>query len=134
MLSPWPPDVVSFRLLTCHAPPPGFENACVAVLMTTFAGVAALPWMIGGSAPSKYLAQIQGHSQVTLADSAMDSILMSHMIEPALLRADAFQEFYASRRAALLAIVERAMGKASAEATTVVANDDEDDEEDAEIA
>jgi hypothetical protein len=83
--------------------------------------------MIGGSAPSKYLAQLQGHAQVKLDAAAMDSILESHVIDPALLRADAFNEFYAARRAALLAIVERAMGKVSAESASVA--DDEDDEE-----
>lgn len=83
--------------------------------------------MIGGSAPSKYLAQLQGHAQVKLTDAAMDDILKSHVIAPALLRADSFQEFYAARKAALLAIVERAMGKVSAESASVT--DDEDDEE-----
>ncbi len=85
--------------------------------------------MIGGSAPSKYLAQLQGHVQVKLDDAAMDTILKSHVIDPALLRADLFHEFYSARKAALLAIVERAMGKASAEASAIVADDKEDDEE-----
>jgi hypothetical protein len=39
--------------------------------------------MIGGSAPSKYLAQLQGHAQVKLDQAAMDTILKSHFIEPA---------------------------------------------------
>ena len=64
----------------------------------------------------------------------MDTILKIHVIDPALLRADSFQEFYAARKAALLAIVERAMGKASAEASAIVADDDEDDEEASEAA
>jgi len=42
-------------------------------------------------------------------------------------------EFYAARRAALLAIVERAMGKVSAE-STAVADDEDDEEEDGEAA
>jgi hypothetical protein len=90
--------------------------------------------MIGGSAPSKYLAQLQGHAQVKLDDTAMDSILKSHVIDPTLLRADSFQQFYAARKAALLAIVERAMGKTSSEATAIVADDDEGDEEEGEAA
>lgn len=85
--------------------------------------------MIGGSAPSKYLAQIQGNAQVKLDDAAMNEILKSHVIDPVLLRADSFQEFYAARKAALLAIVERAMGKTPAEASSIVADDDEDDED-----
>ncbi len=85
--------------------------------------------MIGGSAPSKYLAQLQGHAQVKLDDAAMDAILKSHMIDPTLLRADAFQAFYSERKVALLALVEGAMGKAPAEASSVVADDDADDDD-----
>lgn len=83
--------------------------------------------MIGGRAPSLYLAQIQGHVQVKLTAEAMDKILASHVIDPTLLRGDSFQEFYAARKAALLALVERAMGKISA-ANTEVADDDSDDD------
>lgn len=89
---------------------------------------------IGGSAPSKYLAQIQNEPQVKLSDAEMDEILKSHVIDPALLRADSFQKFYDARKAALLAIVERAMGKASAEASSVLAEDEEDDEDEGEAA
>lgn len=83
--------------------------------------------MIGGSAPSKYLAQLQGHAQVKLADAEMDDILKSHVIDATLLRADTFKEFYAARKALLLSIVERAMGKMSADSASVA--DDEDDEQ-----
>jgi hypothetical protein len=89
--------------------------------------------MIGGHAPSKYLAQIQGHAQVKLADAGMDEILSSHLIAPALLRADAFEDFYAARKAALLAVVEQAMGKASGVAAADgVEDDDEGEDEDEE--
>jgi len=88
---------------------------------------------IGGSAPSKYLAQLQAEPEVKLTDAEMDDILKSHVIDPALLRADSFQEFYAARKAALLAIVERSMGKVSAESTSV-AEDEDDDEEEGEVA
>ncbi|HEU4727038.1 MAG TPA: hypothetical protein VFT22_04095 [Kofleriaceae bacterium] len=77
--------------------------------------------------------QLQGHAQVKLDDAAMDAILKSHVIDPALLRTDAFNEFYAARKAALLAIVERAMGKTSAESASV-AEDEDDDEEEGEAA
>jgi hypothetical protein len=90
--------------------------------------------MIGGSAPSKYLAQLQGHPQVQLDDAAMDAILKSHMIDPALLRADSFQEFYSARKAALLTLVERAMGKASAEASVIDDDGDDGDEEEGDAA
>jgi hypothetical protein len=89
---------------------------------------------IGGSAPSKYLAQLQSEPQVKLTNAEMDDILKSHVIDPALLRGDSFQEFYAARKAALLAIVERAMGKVSAVAVDVVAEDEEDEEDDGEAA
>jgi hypothetical protein len=85
---------------------------------------------IGGNAPSKYLVQLQTELQVKLTE--MNDILKSHFIDPALLRADSFQEFYAARKAALLAIVERSMGKASAESASVA--DDYDDDDEGEVA
>lgn len=89
--------------------------------------------MIGGHAPSKYLAQIQGHAQVQLADAPMDSILQSHLIEPSHLRADDFQAFYAARKTSLLRLVEGAMGKAPLTSVAVVddledAFDDDDED------
>lgn len=59
----------------------------------------------------------------------MDEILKSHLIDPALLRADSFQAFYSARKAALLALVERAMGKAPVETNVIVADDEEGDDE-----
>ncbi|AUX20619.1 hypothetical protein SOCEGT47_010920 [Sorangium cellulosum] len=85
--------------------------------------------MIGGRAPSLYLAQIQSHAQVQLDDAAMDAILKSHVIAPALLRADSFEAFYAARKAALLGLVERAMGKAPTEALPIAADDEDEDDE-----
>ena len=67
--------------------------------------------MIGGKAPSSYLSSIQSHKQVCLDDAAMNSILSSHSIDPASLRADDFNKFYERRQESLLEIVERAMGK-----------------------
>lgn len=67
--------------------------------------------MIGGKAPSAYLAAIQSHKQVGLDNAAMDAILTSHRIDPAHLRANDFQAFYQRRQNALLALVEQAMGK-----------------------
>lgn len=86
--------------------------------------------MIGGKAPSAYLAQIQKNPQVQLADAPMDDILRSHLVEPGLLRADRFEEFYAARKKALLAVVTRAMGKPLAETADAVAEDDDDDDDD----
>jgi len=84
--------------------------------------------MIGGRAPSQYLAQIQTHAQVQLTDAAMDTILRSHVIDPALLRANSFEAFYSARKAALLGLVERAIGKTPTETSAIVSDDDEDDD------
>lgn len=67
--------------------------------------------MIGGRAPSAYLAAIQTHKQVRLSDEGMNAILASHYIDPSTLRADDFQRFFEARKESLLNIVEQAMGK-----------------------
>lgn len=67
--------------------------------------------MIGGQTPSKYLAKLQAHKQVQLDDSQMDAILASHRIPFGRLRSDEFESFYAERKALLLALVEKVMGK-----------------------
>lgn len=67
--------------------------------------------MIGGKAPSDYLAQIQKHQQVELGDEAMDEILISHKIDPETLRKNDFDQFIKSRQSALLGLIESVMGK-----------------------
>lgn len=67
--------------------------------------------MIGGSAPSVYLALLQSHSQVQIDDIAMNELLRSHHIPVAPLRSDDFEAFYAQRQKELLELIERAMGK-----------------------
>lgn len=69
--------------------------------------------MIGGSAPSVYLAALQSHPQVQLDDASMDKLLASHHMPVAPLREDDFITFYELRQKALLALIEKAMGKAS---------------------
>lgn len=69
--------------------------------------------MIGGKAPSKYLDQLRTHAQVQITAPEQDDILRSHLINPALLRADDFQAAYQHRRQELLALIELAMGKDS---------------------
>ena len=44
-------------------------------------------------------------------NQTMDAILRVHAIEPKYLRVDDFGGFFAAREAALLALIERAMGK-----------------------
>ena len=60
---------------------------------------------IGGQAPSKYLAQIE--RDTGQSSEALDAILRSHLIDPALLRADDFEGFVTARRAALGDLVGR---------------------------
>lgn len=67
--------------------------------------------MIGGKAPSRYLQQIQTHSQVQISEADQDDILHSHLIDSALLRADDFIGFMAARKAALLGVIASVMGK-----------------------
>jgi hypothetical protein len=66
---------------------------------------------IGGDAPSAYVPRIQTEKQVGLADDAMDALLASHALEPALLRSNDFDRFIEDRRRRLAALIERAMGK-----------------------
>ena len=67
--------------------------------------------MIGGKAPSSYLADIQNHKQVGLSDEKMDDTLKSHCIDPEALRSDNYVLFIERRKEQLIQIVERAMGK-----------------------
>lgn len=67
--------------------------------------------MIGGNAPSLYLEKLRNLPQVQLSEAEQDAILRTHLIDPALLRADDFDASYSARKRALMAIIERAMGK-----------------------
>ena len=69
--------------------------------------------MIGGDAPSAYLARLQNHEQVQLGDEAMNAILEGHRIPTEALRNDDFEVFYQQRKRRLLEIIEKAMGKKS---------------------
>lgn len=60
---------------------------------------------IGGDAPSEYLARIQRNQK--LSEYELDDILTSHLIEPALLRANDFPSFFAARRTALTSLLEK---------------------------
>jgi len=82
--------------------------------------------MIGGIAPSQYLERIQRHKQVQLGDAAMDKIVESHFIPAAALRADDFEGFYQARKAALLSLIERVMGKTVLTVTTAEELEEDD--------
>jgi hypothetical protein len=63
---------------------------------------------IGGDGPATYLARIEKEGA---SPADLDRQLASHVIDPALLRAQDFEGFYAARREALLQLIEKAMGK-----------------------
>jgi hypothetical protein len=75
---------------------------------------------LGGAAPSAYLAKLQSGSAADPAIPAgtLDDYLRSHDIDPALLRADAFDAFMADRERRLLALIARATGHQSITADT----------------
>ena len=60
---------------------------------------------IGGRAPSGYLARIP------VPEGDLDGYLRTHLVEPAHLRADDFDAFFAARQSALLGAIREAMGK-----------------------
>lgn len=90
--------------------------------------------LIGGSAPSVYLAKLEAGNPKTpaISPAALDGYLASHLIDPALLRADQFQAFMDSRQKMLLSLIEAAMGKAAYAGT--LAEEGEDQEEDEDMA
>jgi hypothetical protein len=63
---------------------------------------------IGGRAPSLYLGKLQ---QQGISKKRLDSILRSHLIEPATLWNDDFEAFFELRTQALLDLISTAMGK-----------------------
>lgn len=69
--------------------------------------------IIGGVAPSKYLGKLEAGDKETppIPAGRLDEYLSSHLIDPALLRADAFEEFMADRQRRLLRLIETATGK-----------------------
>jgi hypothetical protein len=88
--------------------------------------------MIGKKPPSEYLPQIQSHPQVQITISDQDLILLSHLIDPGLLRTDDFKAFFDTRRTSLLNIISDAMGKQAVSVGSEPPTDDGDDEEEGE--
>jgi hypothetical protein len=71
--------------------------------------------IIGGAAPSEYLAKLEGGDSQTppIQSERLDAYLLSHLIAPALLRRDAFDAFLADRQKRLLGLIEQAIGKSA---------------------
>lgn len=69
--------------------------------------------MIGGVAPSEYLAKLEEGNKDTpaIASERLDVYLQSHLIAPDLLRTDKFEDFMEDRQRRLLNLIEKAMGK-----------------------
>lgn len=69
--------------------------------------------IIGGVAPSAYLARLQAGDPATppIEQQRLDGYLRSHLIEPSFLRGDAFESFMVDRQRRLLGLIEQATGK-----------------------
>lgn len=65
--------------------------------------------MIGRDAPSVYLKKLEERNGVSA--TVLDDILQTHVIDVTSIRADDFDQFFEKRRLALLAMIERVMGK-----------------------
>ena len=71
--------------------------------------------IIGGVAPSEYLGRLEkgNESAPPITQEKLNSFLVTHLIDPTLLRSDDFEAFLADRQKRLLALIERALGKAA---------------------
>ena len=86
--------------------------------------------IIGGDAPSSYIARLeQGNTSTpAIPSERLDTFLRSHLIDPALLRADRFDEFMESRQRQLLRLIEQAMGKSAYAGPIAEEGEDVEDE------
>ena len=77
------------------------------------------------------LSEHPDNKKVGLTSSEMDEILRTHLIDPTGLRTDDFNAFYEARKRALLALIQRAMGKQllPVSPTADSLEDEEDDEQ-----
>lgn len=90
--------------------------------------------IIGGVAPSDYLAKLErGDAHSPPIDRArLDSYLVSHLIDPEILRSNNFERFMADRQMRLLQLIERETGKTAYRETALeIADGDERDDDDA---
>jgi len=67
--------------------------------------------MIGGKAPSDYIKQLLSNPQAELTDVKLKKIMKTHCIDYDLLISNKFDKFYADRKATLLKMIEKVMGK-----------------------
>lgn len=71
--------------------------------------------IIGGVAPSEYLAKLEkGDAQTpAISPQNLDNYLRSHLIDPVILRSNDFNAFMIDRQKRLLGLIEQATGKAA---------------------
>jgi hypothetical protein len=83
--------------------------------------------IIGGQAPSKYLARIESGAANSppISPDMVDAHLVSHGIDPALLRADDFTAFMVARETWLLGLIGRATGHAQPDGDAVAEEGEE---------
>ncbi len=82
--------------------------------------------IIGGTAPSEYLAKLERGTDRTppIEGRRIDAFLESHLIDPVLLRADAFEGFMDDRQKRLLELIEKATGKQAYTGTALEEGED----------
>jgi hypothetical protein len=88
--------------------------------------------IIGGVAPSKYLAKLETGNATTpsIASDKLDTYLKSHLIDPELLRADDFPAFMEDRQKSLLSLIEQATGKSAYTGSVIEEGEDVEEDED----
>lgn len=86
--------------------------------------------IIGGKSPATYVKVLE--SRAGVSPEALDAVMATHLLDPATLRIADFDTFFCKRRAALIALISGAMGKAVTEDKTdapeVADYEDQDDD------
>ena len=88
--------------------------------------------VIGGVGPSEYLAKLENGDNKTppIERDRLDGYVISHLVDPAIVRADDFDAFMVDRQKRLLALIEQATGKASYVGTVPEEGEDVEADED----
>ncbi|RCL90162.1 DUF262 domain-containing protein [Hyphomonas sp.] len=88
--------------------------------------------IIGGIAPSEYLAKLESGNSSTppIEAVSLDDYLLSHLISPELIRGDQFEDFMEDRQRRLLTLIEQAMGKNAYNGDIVEEGEDVEGDED----
>lgn len=88
--------------------------------------------IIGGVAPSEYLAKLEKGDKHTPAipRDRLDAYLLSHLIDPEILRKDDFAGFMADRQRRLLGLIEQATGKVAYSGSVAEEGEDVDGDAD----